>query len=119
MSLRISAELAQRGAQAPAYLPTTIGDVSVTTSSALLFADATNIDGHGIRRVRIVNTDTSATLGIFLIAAGGTATGLLIANSAKILPGAEISFVIKNNVRVSAVGSASLTANVWVDDLQG
>jgi hypothetical protein len=118
VSKRVPPESAIRGAQSPFGLPTTIGDVSVTTSSALLFADASVADGFGIRRVRIYNADASATLGIFFIAAAGTATGLTIGNALKIGPGQTESFTIKSNVRIAAVGSASLTANVFVEDLK-
>jgi len=118
VSKKVSPEAALTAAMAPFGVPTTCIDVAVTTSSALLFADAAVADGFGYRRVRIYNTDSSATLGIFLIAAGGTATGLVIANSMKIGPGMVVDFSIKNNVRVSAVGSASLTANVFVEDIK-
>jgi len=116
--MRYSPDDSLRFAMAPAIVPTLTGDVSVTTSSALLFADATSAsDGGGARRVRICNTSASATLGLFLIAAGGTATGLVIANSVKVLPGASVEWTISNSVRVAAVGSAALTANVLVADI--
>lgn len=118
VSKRVSPEAAIAAAMAPFGLPTTIGDVSVTTSSAVLFADAAVTDGLGYRRVRIYNTDSSATLGVFLIAAAGTATGLAIANSMKIGPGMAVDFAVKNNVRVAAIGSAALTANVFVEDIK-
>jgi hypothetical protein len=117
MTLRTSPNDALRFAFAPLGAPTFCGDVSVTTSSALLVADASDVSGNGCRRIRICNTDASAVLGIFDIAAGATATGLVIANSCKILPGQSVEWLLRNDRRLSAVGSASLTANVFVQDI--
>jgi hypothetical protein len=99
-------------------VPTEQSDKSVTTSSGVLFTDAANTEGFGARRIRIYNTDSSATCGIFFLEAGGTATGLTIANSMKIAPGATYECVIGNNMRVAAVSSSgTITINVLVHDL--
>lgn len=118
MSKRFLPSDATRFAFAPLGVPTSVGDVSVTTSSALLVADASIVSGYGARRVRICNTDASATLGVFLIAAGGTATGLSISNAVKVLPGQSVEWLISDEVRLAAIGSASLTANVFVQDIK-
>lgn len=99
--------------------PTEQGDKSVTTSSALLFADsAVGTDGHGGRRVRIYNTDSSATCGVFFLLAGATATGLSIANATKLAPGAVLETTIASSIRVAAISSSgTITVNVLVSDL--
>jgi hypothetical protein len=100
------------------YAPTEQGDKSVTTSSGTLFADCADTKGFGARRCRVYNTDGSATLGIFFIRAGATATGLTIANSVKVAPGVTYEFVVSNNMRVAAVSSSgTITVNVLVHDL--
>ena len=99
-------------------IPTVQADASVTTSSALLFADATKTDGNGARRIRIYNTDAAATIGLFFIAAAGTATGLTIANSMKVGPGMTFECVIASSIRIAAVSSSgTVTVNCLVHDL--
>lgn len=99
-------------------VPTEQGDKSVAATSAVLFTDSSNTDGHGARRVRIYNTDASATCGIFFLASGSTATGLSIANAVKIAPATTYEFVISNSIRVAAISSSgTITVNVLVHDL--
>lgn len=99
-------------------VPTEQGDKSVTTSSAVLFADATTTNGYGCRRVRIYNTDSSATVGLFFKDAGATVTGLAITAAVKLAPGATFETVIGTNIRVAAISSTgTVTVNVLVHDL--
>jgi hypothetical protein len=98
--------------------PTEQGDKSVTTSSAVLFADAASTNGHGARRIRIYNTDGSNAIGLFFLAAGGTATGLSIANSCKLGAGQTLECVISTALRVAAISaSGTITVNVLVSDI--
>lgn len=99
-------------------VPAECGDVSVTTTPAVLFADASNTAVGGTRRVRVFNTSSSATVGLFFVEAGSSLSGLLIADSAKIGPGNTWEFVVGANIRVGAVASSgSVTVNCFVDDL--
>lgn len=102
--------------------PTVSQDVSVTTSPAVLFADDADAAGANAvyltRRVRVVNTSSTATLGIFIREAGTDLTGLTIANSARILPNVTWEFSVGLNMRVGAISSSgTITANVLVSDL--
>lgn len=117
VSKKTSPEAAIQAAMAPLKNISQQGDVAVTTSSALAFADSTITDGFGYRRIRVYNTDASATLGVKFIAAAATATGHAITAAIKVGPQMTFETVYSNSLRVVFVGSASLTANVIVDDL--
>jgi len=97
--------------------PTKQGDVTVAATSDLLFASLTTA-GKGVRRIRIVNTDSSKTLGVFLLRSTDIATGRSISDSTKIAPGAVFETEIADTVSVAAISSSgTLTANVLVYDL--
>jgi len=99
-------------------VPTFCGDATVTASSGTLITDNAVTNGYGARRIRVYNADASATIGLFFLIAGATSTGLAIANSMKLAPGATFESVIGTNLRVAAVSSTgSVTVNCLVHDL--
>lgn len=97
--------------------PTFQGDIAVSTNSGALFADHANTSGSITRFIVIQNTDTVETLGIKLIAAGATATGHSITTCLRIPAGGFYEDYIGSNLRVVAVATGALTANVRLVDM--
>lgn len=97
-------------------VPTEQGDKSVTTSMTILFNDAIDTTGFRARRMRIYNTDSSATIGLRFFEAGTSVSGTL-AGSVRVGPGMTYECVIGNNMRVAAIASSgTVTVNVLVHD---
>lgn len=100
-------------------VPTVQGDVSVASSSALLFANAASTDNHATRSVTIQNTEASggATIGIKFVASTDAGTGHALTTCFRLEPKAICEFLIRCNIGVVAVSSSgTVTANVLVLD---
>lgn len=95
--------------------PTLIGTVALTTTPAVLVADDARL--NGTRRLLIRNLDSTETAAINFLAKGAAVTGLTVANSYSIPPGAEQSFVVDVDVRIGVVASGVCDVSVIVSDI--
>jgi len=99
-------------------VPVMQGDVSVTSTPALLFASSTIPAARAMRRIRIYNTHLTSTLGIFFLRASQAASGLVLSDSVRILPGGVYECVISGDMTMAAIASTgTIAANILAHDV--
>lgn len=91
---------------------------SVGTQSKALCADHVNNLSYNVRRVRLYNTHSVGTLGLYLADRGEDPTSGVFASAIQIPPGQIWSSIISSEHRLLVIGNiAGVTYNYMVDDI--